>query len=60
MLAKVTELNWGPPARRTPVGKMDPEAFKRTADIALRFGLITKPVDSGAFIDEIWELAQAR
>jgi len=60
MLAEVTKLIWGPPARRTAVGKMDPEAFKRTADIALRFGLITKPVDSGAYTDEIWEMAQAR
>ena len=60
MLAEVTKLIWGPPARRTPVGKMDPEAFKRTADIAFKFGLITKPVDSGAYTDEIWEIAQPR
>src|SRR5262249_51654406 len=60
MLAEVSTLIWGPPARRTPLGKMDPEAFKRTADIALRFGVISKPADSSAYTNEIWEKAQSR
>ena len=60
MLAEVTKLIWGPPARKTPLGKMDPEAFKRTADIALKFGVITKPAGAGAYTDEIWEKAQPR
>ena len=60
MLAEVTKLIWGPPTPRTPLGKMDPDAFKRTADIAFRFGVITKPADAGAYTDEIWELAQRR
>jgi NitT/TauT family transport system substrate-binding protein len=60
MLVEVTKLIWGPPTRRTPLGKMDPDAFKRTADIAFRFGVITKPADAGAYTDEIWEKAQPR
>jgi NitT/TauT family transport system substrate-binding protein len=60
MLAEVTKLIWGPPTPRTPLGRMDPEAFKRTADIALKFGVITKPADAGAYTDEIWEMAQRR
>jgi NitT/TauT family transport system substrate-binding protein len=60
MLAEVTKLIWGPPAPRTPLGKMDPEAFKRTAEIAIRFGVITKPADSDAYTDEIWEMARRR
>ena len=60
MLVEVTKLIWGPPTPRTPLGKMDPEAFKRTADIAFRFAVITKPADAGAYTDEIWEMAQRR
>jgi NitT/TauT family transport system substrate-binding protein len=58
MLAEVTKLIWGPPTPRAPLGKMDPEAFKRTADIAFRFGVIAKPADPSAYTDEIWEMAQ--
>ena len=60
MLAEVSKLIWGPPSPRTPLGKMDPAAFKRTADIAFRFGVITKPADAGAYTDEIWNMAQRR
>ena len=60
MMAEVNKLIWGPPAPRMPRGKMDPEAFKRTAEIALKFGVIKKPADAGAYTDEIWELAQRR
>jgi NitT/TauT family transport system substrate-binding protein len=60
MMAEVNKLIWGPPAPRTPFGKMDPESFKRTADIALKFGVIKKPADAGAYTDEIWELAQRK
>ena len=60
MMAEVNKLIWGPPAPRTPFGKMDPDAFKRTAEIALKFGVIKKPADAGAYTHEIWELAQKR
>ena len=60
MMAEVNKLIWGPPAPGTPFGKMDPEAFKRTAEIALKFGVIKKPADSGAYTDEIWALAQRK
>jgi NitT/TauT family transport system substrate-binding protein len=60
MMAEVNKLIWGPPRPRPPLGKMDPEAFKRTAEIALRFGVIKKPADPAAFTDEIWEMAQRK
>jgi NitT/TauT family transport system substrate-binding protein len=60
MLVEVTKLIWGPPAPGTPLGKMNPEAFKRTADIAFKFGVITKPADPGAYTDEIWDMAHKR
>jgi NitT/TauT family transport system substrate-binding protein len=60
MLAEVSKLVWGSPAPRGPLGKMDPEAFKRTADIAYRFGVIKKTADSAAYTDEIWEMAQKK
>jgi hypothetical protein len=57
MLAEVSKLIWGPPSPPTPLGKMDPDAFRRTADIAFKFGVITKPADPGAYTDEIWNMA---
>jgi NitT/TauT family transport system substrate-binding protein len=58
MMAEINKLVWGPPAPKTPAGKMDPEAFKRTADIALQFGVIKKPAEPAAYTHEVWELAQ--
>jgi NitT/TauT family transport system substrate-binding protein len=60
MMAEINKLIWGPPAPKTPLGKMDPEAFKRTADIAHKFGVIKKPADPGAYTVEIWEMAQKK
>src|SRR5215470_8612019 len=60
MMAEINKLIWGPPAPASPLGKMDPEAFKRTAAIALKFGVIKKPADPGAYTHEIWELAQKK
>ena len=60
MMAEINKLIWGPPAPRAPLGKMDPEAFKRTADICLKFGVIKKPAEPAAYTHEIWELAQKR
>jgi NitT/TauT family transport system substrate-binding protein len=60
MMAEINKLIWGPPAPKTPLGKMDPEAFKRTADIALKFGVIKKAADPGAYTHEIWEMAQKK
>jgi hypothetical protein len=37
---------------------MDPEAFKRTADIALKFGVIKKPAEPVAYTHEVWELSR--
>jgi hypothetical protein len=60
MMAEVNKLIWGPPAPRTRAGRMDPDAFKRTADIALKFGVIRKPVEPGAYTDAVWELADKK
>ncbi len=60
MMAEINKLIWGPPRPTTPLGKMDPAAFKRTADIALKFGVIKKPADASAYTHEIWELAQKK
>jgi NitT/TauT family transport system substrate-binding protein len=56
MMTEINKLIWGPPAPAS-LGKMDPEAFKRTADIALKFGVIKKAADAGAYTAEIWEMA---
>jgi NitT/TauT family transport system substrate-binding protein len=60
MMTEINKLVWGPPAPASPLGKMDPAAFKQTADIALKFGVIKKPAGDGAFTHEVWELAQKR
>jgi NitT/TauT family transport system substrate-binding protein len=60
MMAEINKLIWGPPAHTTPLGKMDPAAFARTADIALRFGVIKKPAEHAAYTHEVWEAAQKK
>jgi NitT/TauT family transport system substrate-binding protein len=57
MMAEINKLIGGPPAPKTPIGKMDPAAFTRTAEIALKFGVIKKPADRAAYTHEVWELA---
>jgi hypothetical protein len=39
---------------------MDPEAFRRTAEIALRFGVIARPAEAAAYTHAVWEQARAR
>src|SRR6185369_3521057 len=60
MMAEINKLVWGPPAPKSPLGKMDPAAYKQTAEIALKFGVIKKPAGDGAYTHEIWELAQKK
>ena len=60
MMAEINKLVWGPPVPKSPLGKMDPAAFKQTADIALKFGVIKKAADAGAYTHEVWELAQKK
>src|SRR5437016_3656473 len=60
MMAEINKLIWGPPRPTTPLGKMDPAAFKRTANIALKFGVIKKPANASAYTHAIWELAQKK
>ncbi len=56
MMTEINKLIWGPPDPTTPIGKMDPAAFQRTADIALKFGVIKKAA-SGAYTHEIFDAA---
>jgi NitT/TauT family transport system substrate-binding protein len=58
MMTEVNKLVWGPPAPKSPLGRMDPQAFKQTAEIALEFGIIKKAADAGAYTHEIWEMAR--
>jgi len=58
MMAEINKLVWGPPAPAHSIGYMEPEAFKRTASIALRFGVIKKPAGDSAYTHAIWEMAQ--
>jgi len=61
MMTETNKLIWGPPPPATPLGKMDQAAFKRTADIALKFGVVKKPVQpEAAYTHEIWEMAQKK
>ncbi len=57
MMTEINKLIWGPPQPTTPIGKMDPAAFQRTADIALKFGVIKKAADASAYTHEIFEMA---
>ena len=58
MLTEVNKLIWGPPTPGVELGYMDPEAFKRTVDIAFRFAILKKPADESAYTHEIWEMAR--
>jgi NitT/TauT family transport system substrate-binding protein len=60
MMTEINKLIWGPPAPKGPLGKMDPAAFKQTAEIALKFGVIKKPADAGAYTHEVWDAAQKK
>ncbi len=58
MMAEINKLIWGPPAPAHSIGYMEPAAFKRTAEIAHRFGVIKKPASDTAYTHAIWERAQ--
>jgi NitT/TauT family transport system substrate-binding protein len=57
MMTEINKLIWGPPAPPAPAGKMDADAFKQTADIALKFGIIKKAADTNAYTTEIYDMA---
>ena len=58
MMAEINKLIWGPPAPAHRIGYMEPAAFGRTAEIALRFGVIKKPASDAAYTHAVWETAQ--
>jgi hypothetical protein len=53
MMTEVNKLVWGPPAPATAVGRMDSVAFRRTAGIALRFGVIRRPASFKVYTPDI-------
>jgi NitT/TauT family transport system substrate-binding protein len=57
MMTEINKLIWGPPAPTGGFGRMNPDAFKRTADIALKFNVIKKAADAGAYTHEVWDAA---
>ncbi len=57
-MEEVNKLIWGDPINpETKIGYMEPDLFKRGADTALQFGVITQPASEAAYTHEIWELA---
>jgi NitT/TauT family transport system substrate-binding protein len=58
MMAEVNKLIWGPGTTAATFGRMDPAAFRTTADIALRYGVIRRPPDARAYTHEVWEAAR--
>jgi NitT/TauT family transport system substrate-binding protein len=60
MMAEVNKLIWEAGTPAAQIGRMDPEAFARTAAIALRFEVIKRPATAAAFTHEVWDLAHQR
>ena len=60
MLTEVITLIYGPPTPGTAVGRMDADAFARTAAILLRHGILKRPADSAAYTDAAWQETQRR
>ena len=57
-LKEVNKLIWGDPAdTNAKAGYLEPEAFTRTAEIAQKYGVLTKAPDDGAYTHTIWEMA---
>lgn len=54
MMNEINKLIWPSPKK---IGFMDETAFKQTADIALKFGVIKKPAGPEAYTTKIWEMA---
>lgn len=59
MMSEVNRLIWGPPAPGVELGYLDPQAFKRTAEIAYRFAVLKKKADR-AYTHEIWEMVRKK
>ena len=60
MLTEVIKLIYGPPTPSTPAGRMDTDAFTRTAGILLRHAVLARPADTAAYTDAVWQEAQRR
>ena len=60
MLTEVITLIYGPPTPGVAVGRMDRNAFARTADILQRHAVLKRPADTAAYTDSVWQEAQRR
>ncbi|GAB4118506.1 MAG: ABC transporter substrate-binding protein [Roseiflexaceae bacterium] len=58
---EVNKLIWGDPINKdTKVGFMDPAAFTQTAEIAQKYGVLTKAPDAGAYTHDIFNKASGQ
>jgi NitT/TauT family transport system substrate-binding protein len=60
MMAEINKLIWDAGTPAGEIGRMNDQAFWRTAAIALRFGVIKRPASGEAFTHEVWDLAHRR
>ena len=60
MMAEVNKLIWEAGTPAAEIGRMNQDAFWRTAAIALRFDVIKRPATADAFTHEVWDLAHRR
>ncbi|WP_394826817.1 ABC transporter substrate-binding protein [Pendulispora albinea] len=60
MMSEVNKLVWGPPSPTAEPGLMDKAAFRRTADIALKFKVLKKPAENAAFTTAVWEASKKK
>jgi NitT/TauT family transport system substrate-binding protein len=58
MMAEINKLIWNAGTPDADIGRMNADAFWRTAAIALRFGVIQRAATTDAFTHEVWELAR--
>ncbi len=57
---EINKLIYPLPSCAKGIGYMCPDAFKQTADIAQKFGVIKKAPDDKAYTQEIWQMASAK
>jgi NitT/TauT family transport system substrate-binding protein len=57
---EINKLIWPLPACAKDIGYMCEDQFKQTADIAQKYGVISKAPDDKAYTHEIWEMATGK
>jgi NitT/TauT family transport system substrate-binding protein len=57
-MKEINKLVWGDPINTdTRIGFLDPEAFKRTGEIAQKYGVLKDLPTDAAYTHEIWQMA---